>query len=188
MRVDLKHNPFILMKPTVLKVRLYGDPCLRKHCDLVEEIGVSERLLIHSMLETMYQHKGIGLAAPQVGVNKQIFVLDLGDDNDDQSGPYAIINPKIIKRSKQTHEMSEGCLSIPGVHIKIKRPKKIAVEFTDHENNTVNVELEGLLAKAFQHEFDHLQGRLTVDYANQEEKIKYKKALKKLKSITNEKK
>ena len=176
------------MKPTVLKVRLYGDPSLRQHCVAVDKVGTSERVLIQSMLDTMYEQKGIGLAAPQVGINKQIFVLDLNDDQDDQSGPYAIINPKILKKSKQTSEMDEGCLSIPGVHIKIKRPKKITVEFMDHENQIVTAELDGLLAKAFQHEFDHLQGRLTVDYASQEEKVKYKNALKKLKEISTRKK
>ena len=111
------------MTTTKLKIRVYGDPCLRKKSSPVKSVGASERLLIKNMLETMYEHKGIGLAAPQVGINEQIFVADVGD------GPVAVINPRITKK-RGSEVMEEGCLSIPGVLIKIKRPKKIFVSYS----------------------------------------------------------
>lgn len=170
------------MKPTILKVRLFGDPILRTLCKSVKEIGPQEQYLIECMLETMYEQQGIGLAAPQIGVNKQIFVLDVGKGQ----GPYAIINPKIIKKSKKLDEMEEGCLSIPKVHINIKRPKSVTVEFTDHMGEKVTRDLDGLLAKAFQHEYDHLQGKLITDYASEEELDKYKPQLQLLEQQSKE--
>ena len=110
------------MITTKLKIRLYGDACLRKKSVSVKSVGPGERMLIKAMLETMYEHKGIGLAAPQVGINEQILVIDVGD------GPFAVINPQIIKRSGST-KMEEGCLSIPGVVVNIKRPQKIIVQY-----------------------------------------------------------
>ena len=95
------------MITTKLKIRLYGDPCLRKKSISVKSVGPGERMLIKAMLETMYEHKGIGLAAPQVGINEQIIVVDIGE------GPFAIINPKVIKKSGSV-KLEEGCLSIPG--------------------------------------------------------------------------
>jgi len=151
------------MQPAQLKIRLYGDPVLTKKSLPVKDIGPGERILIESMLYTMYQHKGIGLAAPQVGIDQRIFVADIGD------GPMAIINPKIIhKTGSQT--LDEGCLSIPGVNVTIKRPKKITATFTDFNNQKHTVELENLLARVFLHETDHLDGKLILDYVSAKEK------------------
>jgi peptide deformylase len=127
------------MQPTHLKIRLYGDPILTKKAVPVKDIGPGERLLIESMLHTMYMNKGIGLAAPQVGIDQRIFVADIGD------GPIAIINPRILKKSG-SKSMDEGCLSIPGINVTIKRPQKITVTFTDINNNKHTVDLENLLA------------------------------------------
>ena len=125
------------------------------------------------MIATMHDHKGIGLAAPQVGVNQRILVADVGQ------GPIAIINPKIIKRTG-TSTLEEGCLSIPGVLVKIKRPHKILVQFIDYDNQKREVVLEDLLARVVLHETDHLDGKLIIDYASAEVKRKIKKQLKEI--------
>ena len=140
-----------------LKVRIYGDPCLRAKSKPVKEVGPVERMLIAAMFETMRAHKGIGLAAPQVGINEQIFVVDTGKEY------FAAINPKIIK-STGVEAMEEGCLSIPKVIVNVKRSKTVLVEFMDEDSRHVQATLTGLTAKVFQHEHDHLQGKLILDY------------------------
>ena len=155
------------MNLSTLKVRIYGDPCLRKKCVPVKEVGPSERMVINAMIETMHQANGVGLAAPQVGINQRFFILDVGD------GPVIIINPKIIKRAG-SDIFEEGCLSVPEVTIMVKRPEEITVHYTDENNQTMKLTCNGLLAKAIQHETDHLNGTLIVDYASDEEKAKFK--------------
>ena len=157
-----------------LTIRYYGDPCLRKKSAEVKTVGPGERLFIKALTEAMYENKGVGLAAPQVGINQQIFVADTGD------GLMAIINPKIIKKIG-IHKMEEGCLSIPGIVVKVSRPKKIFVKYTDEDNQIVERELTDLLARVFQHESDHLQGKLIIDYASLTRKIKLRKELSDLK-------
>lgn len=150
-----------------LKIRLYGDACLRRKSVPVKEVGPGERLLIKSMIATMQEAKGVGLAAPQVGINQRLFVVDVGE------GPMAVINPKIVKRSgKETLE--EGCLSIPNVTVMITRPSKITVQFMNENNQKMEMSCDELLARAIQHETDHLDGKLIVDYADAEEKNKFK--------------
>ncbi len=160
------------MKITKLKIRLYGDPCLRIKSDPIASVGPSERVLIHSLIETMHENKGVGLAAPQVGIGKRLFVIDVGD------GPFALINPKIIKQSGKT-VMEEGCLSIPGVAVPIERATKIKVEYIDEKNKKVKKNCTDLLARVIQHEHDHLNGRLIVDYADKE-------LLKEVKDVLND--
>ena len=140
-----------------LKIRLYGDPCLETKSKPVKEVGPVERMLIAAMFETMVACRGVGLAAPQVGINEQIFVVDTGKE------VFAAINPKIIKTAG-SEVMEEGCLSIPRVLVDVKRAKTVWVEFTDQENRQVRAQLNGLLSKVFQHEYDHLQGKLILDY------------------------
>ena len=146
------------MTVTKLKIRFYGDPCLRKKSLLVNEVGPGERLLIQSMVETMYEHKGVGLAAAQVGINKRIFVADVGQ------GAEFFINPRIIKKSG-SDVMEEGCLSIPNVSVPVKRAKKVWVKYVDAENREHERAFDNLLARVVQHELDHLDGKLIVDYA-----------------------
>lgn len=145
------------MAQPLLKVRLLGDPCLRAKSKPVKSVGIIERTLIAAMFEAMEDHKGIGLAAPQVGVNQQIFVVDTGKET------FAAINPKILK-TVGADVMEEGCLSIPHLLVSVKRPKTIDVEFTDENNELVQARLSGLTAKVFQHELDHLNGKLIIDY------------------------
>jgi peptide deformylase len=154
-----------------LKIRLYGDSCLTTKSKPVKEVGPAERMLIASMFETMHAQKGIGLAAPQVGINEQIFVVDTGKD------AFAVINPKIIK-SIGSETSEEGCLSIPHLQVEIKRAKEIEVEFLDEENQLVRAKVSGLLAKVFQHENDHLQGKLIVDYLNVQDRKEVLKDIK----------
>ena len=154
-----------------LKVRLYGDPCLVAKSKPVKEVGPAERMLINSMFETMQAQKGIGLAAPQVGINEQIFVVDTGKD------AFAVINPKII-RWVGSESSEEGCLSIPYLHVNVKRAKEIEVEFLDENNQLVQARISGLLAKVFQHENDHLQGKLITDYLSVKERRQVLKDIK----------
>ncbi len=158
------------MNTSTMKIRIYGDPCLRKKCTPVKEIGPGERMVIQSMIETMHQAKGVGLAAPQVGINQRFFVLDVGD------GPMAIINPRITKRSGSS-TIDEGCLSIPEVTIMIDRPQKITVQYIDENNQVMKMTCDDLLARIIQHEMDHLDGKLIVDYATDSEKERIKDQL-----------
>lgn len=145
------------MKFGPLKIRLYGDPCLEVKSKPVKEVGPVERMLISAMFETMEACRGVGLAAPQVGINEQIFVADTGKE------VFVAINPRIVK-SLGTDVMEEGCLSIPRVLVDVKRAKTIWVEFMDMENRMVKAQLTGITAKVFQHELDHLNGKLILDY------------------------
>jgi len=156
---------------STLKIRFYDDPCLRQKSVPVQEVGPGERILIQSMIATMYQAKGIGLAAPQVGINQRLFVVDVGD------GPMVIINPEIVKTFRGQGVLEEGCLSIPEVTVNIKRPKKITVHFMDENSQMMEMTCEDLLARVVQHETDHLNGTLIVDYASEEEKEKFQEQL-----------
>jgi peptide deformylase len=165
-----------MMQPSVLKIRLYGDPCLRKNSSIVKDLGSSEQLLIKSMLATMYEAKGVGLAAPQVGINQRIFVADIGD------GPMVFINPQVVKKSG-SGRLEEGCLSVPGVNVPVKRAQKILVRFVNEDNQKKEKHFEGLFARVIQHETDHLNGKLIVDYANFSLRQKIKKILKEIREF-----
>lgn len=169
------------MLSTKLKIRIYGDPCLRKKSLPVREVGPAQRMLIASLIETMLQNKGVGLAAPQVGINEQIFVADIGD------GPMAFINPHILKR-RGAEVMEEGCLSIPGVLVNVKRAKTIVVQFVDEHNRKVKRECSELLARVIQHETDHLNGKLIVDHVPWGQKLKVRKKLKDIERQNKEQK
>ena len=159
------------MITTKLKVRFYGDPILRRKASVVKEVGPAERILIASMLETMYGHKGIGLAAPQVGISEQIFVADIGE------GPIVVVNPQILQRSG-SEVREEGCLSIPGVVLNVKRPKKILLRYLNEDNKILEREYLDLMARVILHETDHLKGKLIIDYASLIQQNKLKKKLK----------
>ncbi|MGE0267933.1 MAG: peptide deformylase [Candidatus Omnitrophota bacterium] len=159
-----------------LKIRLYGDPCLRKKSKPVEEVGIVERMLIKAMIKTMHDQKGIGLAAPQVGINQRILVADIGE------GPIAIINPVIRKKSGSA-VLEEGCLSIPEVNINVTRALSVTVRYIDFDNNLVEQTFENLLARVILHEADHLDGKLIVDYATDAELDKYNPILEKIEQL-----
>ena len=168
---------------TKLKLRFYGDACLRKKSLPVKDIGPAQRLLIQSMIQTMHEEKGIGLAAPQIGINERIFVVDTGEGD----GPFALINPHIIQKKGQ-ETMTEGCLSLPGINVDVKRAATISVEYLDEENRLHRRECTDLLARVIQHENDHLNGKLIIDYMSVKDRIKARKQLKQIKESSTEKK
>ena len=140
----------------IRQIREMGDEILTKQCKPVPKMTLRTKILIGDMLETMYEYHGVGLAAPQVGVLKQIVVIDVGE------GPIVLINPEIIETSgEQTGE--EGCLSVPGKWGIVTRPDHVKVHAYDQNMEPVELEGEGLLARAFCHEIDHLAGELYVD-------------------------
>jgi peptide deformylase len=153
-----------------LRIRVFGDPVLRKKAQAVKEITQEHRDVLSVMSRLMYADAGIGLAASQVGINECMIVADIG------SGLYKLINPKIIKREGY-QALEEGCLSVPGICIKVKRNKKILVEALDEFGKPLKIEVEDLLACVFQHEIDHLKGKLIVDYASFLDKLKIRKKL-----------
>jgi peptide deformylase len=151
-----------------LRIRKFPEPILRKHAGKVSKVGPSERKLLQDMAETMYLNSGVGLAANQVGVDAQIAVIDIGD------GLIKLINPSIVKREGQ-ETVEEGCLSVPGTHVKVRRSAKVVVNFLDEEGNAAQLKAEGLLARAIQHEADHLSGRLIIDHLNPIKRLFLKK-------------
>jgi len=137
-------------------IKLYGNSVLRKKSREVKEINGDVQKLIDDMAKLMYKNKGLGLAAPQVGILKRVIVADVGE------GLVSLVNPKILwRQGKDT--MSEGCLSIPGINLEIKRSKEVIVEGLDREGEKVQLGAVGLLARVLQHEIDHLEGILIVD-------------------------
>ena len=140
-----------------LRIRTHPDPVLRKKSRPVTAVNEEERKLLGYMIETMYTNQGIGLAAVQVGVAKRIIVIDAGE------GLIRIINPEIRSLGGVT-PLEEGCLSLPGQHVEVRRPSKISCVFIDENNKKKEMNFSGLAAKAVQHEIDHLDGKLIIDY------------------------
>lgn len=163
------------MNETELRIKVFPENILRKKSKLITTVTDSHRDTLSKMARAMYDSSGIGLAAPQVGVNESLIVIDIGE------GLYKLANPRIVKK-RGYQAMEEGCLSVPGVSIKVKRAKKVWVKACDEYGKDVELEAEGLLACVFQHELDHLNGKLIIDYASFLEKIKIKKAVSALKS------
>lgn len=138
------------------KIRELGDEVLTKQCKEVTKMSLRTKVLIQDMLDTMYEALGVGLAAPQVGVLKRIVVIDVGE------GPLILINPEILETSgEQTGE--EGCLSVPGKSGQVTRPDYVKVKALNEDMEEIELEGTGLLARAFCHEIDHLDGKMYVD-------------------------
>ena len=142
----------------IRKIREEGDEILKKKSRPVEELNEKIQELIDDMLDTMYKANGVGLAAVQVGVLKQVIVIDIADE----SGPLILINPKILKE-KGEQEVEEGCLSFPNKFAKVIRPAEITVEALDRNGKTFKIKGKELLAQAISHEIDHLNGIVFVD-------------------------
>ncbi len=157
-----------------LTIRQYGDPVLKERTREVENIDGAIASLVESMIETMYAAPGTGLAANQVGVQKRLFVYDVGD------GPVTIINPQIIE-SDGEWIFDEGCLSVPGLSWDIVRPNAVHLVGLDLEGNEVSIEASELEGRVFQHEMDHLDGILLVERLDEDQR---KEALKILRSRT----
>ena len=159
------------VKNPPLKIYMLGQETLRTPANRIVKVDDSIRKLAKDMLITMYSAKGIGLAAPQVGVQKRILVIDLNFE-DPESPPNVFINPEIISSSASVDTYEEGCLSIPGVYLNVVRPSSIKLSFRDEMGRPKKMNAEGLMARCIQHEIDHLNGVLFVDKVTDQDELK----------------
>lgn len=157
----------------IREIKKYPEPVLRKKAEPVKEFDETLQKLIDDMVETMYAAPGLGLAANQVGVLKQVLVIDVGTD-EEKSSLMALVNPEIVMMEGE-NESEEGCLSIPDYTTIVKRAEKVKVKCLDRQGEPLEIEGEGLLAKALQHEIDHLNGILFVDRIGRVKKEFFKK-------------
>ncbi len=159
------------VKNPPLKIYMLGQETLRTPANRIVKVDDSIRKLAKDMLITMYSAKGIGLAAPQIGVQKRILVIDLNFE-DPESPPNVFINPEIISSSASLDTYEEGCLSIPGVYLNVVRPSSIKLSFRDEMGRPKKMNAEGLMARCIQHEIDHLNGVLFVDKVTDQDELK----------------
>ena len=166
----------------ILEIKKYPNPILRKKCLEVKEVTEEIKNLGWDMVETMVENEGIGLAAPQVGELKRIIVVhpiqERTIEEKTTKKPQIFINPKIIKKTKEMEIDEEGCLSFPGLFLKIKRAKEVEIEAQNEKGEKIRIETEGLPARIFQHEIDHLDGILFIDRISFWQKLKIRKKLK----------
>ncbi len=159
----------------ILEILKFPDPRLRNHAKPVKEVDDAIRRLADDMLETMYQAPGIGLAATQVGVAKQLIVVDISEE---KNQPLVLINPEVVEAEGE-EEREEGCLSVPGFYEKVKRAGRVRVRALDRDGQPLDLDLDGLLAVCVQHEIDHLHGKLFVDYLSRLKRERIRKKLEK---------
>ena len=160
----------------VKKILTEPNKILRQISQPVEKVGDEERELMRDMLETMYSANGIGLAAIQIGIPKRIIVMDLSKE-ENKKLPMYFVNPLITEKNNEKTTYEEGCLSVPNQFAEIDRPSKCEVEYLDYNGHKQNLQAEGLLATCIQHEIDHLEGILFIDYLS---KLKKEIIIKKL--------
>ena len=153
-----------------LEIYKLGNEVLRMHANRISKVDNSMRDLAKNMLTSMYAAKGIGLAAPQVGIDKRILVIDLDIENP-TTPPHIFINPEITASSASIDSYEEGCLSIPGVYLDVIRPSSIKLSFRDEMGRPKKMNADGLLARCIQHEIDHLNGILFVDRVTNRESL-----------------
>lgn len=145
-------------------IEILGSPVLRTPGSEVETFDDELVGFVEDLFDTMYEARGIGLAAPQVGVSSRVLVVDVPDPEDEErSTRFALVNPRIVQASAETDRASEGCLSIPGLEEIVERPGNVRVEGFDERGRSLSVEAQGLLSRALQHEIDHLDGILFID-------------------------
>jgi peptide deformylase len=147
----------------ILPIVTLPDPVLRQTSTDVGAIDADVKRLAADMLETMYDAPGIGLAAIQVGVPTRLVVLDVSD-KDDEKQPIVLVNPRILTLSEEMRSYEEGCLSLPDVKVEIERPSTLRLAYQDLEGKALEIDADGLLATAIQHELDHLDGKLIIDF------------------------
>jgi len=160
---------------SIMKILTFPDPRLRTVADPVEKFDKSLKKLTDDMLETMYSENGIGLAATQVNVHKRVIVMDISEERNE---PRVFINPEFeIKNNKSLFTFSEGCLSVPGFNEEITRPDQIILKWQNLDGDNLEDEPEGLLTVCIQHEIDHLEGKLMVDYLSTLKRDRIRKKL-----------
>lgn len=160
----------------ILEILEFPDPRLRTVAKPVANVDDATRKLLDDMFETMYDAPGIGLAATQVNVHRQIVVMDLSEEKND---PLVFINPEVTFLTEETEPYDEGCLSVPGFYESVDRPNKIRVKALDRNGDAFELEPDGLLAVCIQHEMDHLNGKLFVDYISPMKRQRIRKKLEK---------
>ena len=168
------------------KIVIEPDPILRKKSERLEKVDNDLKKLMDDMLETMYAAPGIGLAAVQIGILKRLVVIDISKDNEKKT-PLFLINPEITFKSKNTSSYEEGCLSLPGQFAEVERPAECHLNYIDYHGKEKKLKADGLLATCIQHEIDHLNGILFIDYLSKLKKdmiikklVKHKKELDKI--------
>ncbi len=164
----------------ILQVLHFPDPRLRNKAAPVERVDDDVRRLIDDMFETMYEAPGIGLAAIQVNVPKRVIVIDISND---RSKPLCLVNP-VITRKNGSEIMEEGCLSVPGIYDEVERAHDIEVQALDREGKPFTLQTDGLLGVCIQHEIDHLDGKLFVDYLSEVKRGRIRKKMEKLRRQT----
>ena len=167
----------------ILPILVAPNPVLKTKCKPVDEVTPELAKLMDDMLDTMYDAPGIGLAAPQVGVSKRILVIDVARDGEEPQ-PLKIANPEIIWESEDTSVYQEGCLSIPEQYADVERPAEVGVRYLDENGKEHEIEADGLLATCIQHEMDHLEGVLFIDYLS---RLKRQRAVQKVKKVEKSK-
>lgn len=145
-------------------ILIHPDPRLKKTCVPVADLSDKLRILADDMLETMYAAPGIGLAAPQIGIMQRLIVLDCEKEEGSSGKPLVMFNPEILASSEETNVYEEGCLSIPEQFAEVTRPKVVDVRWVDRDGNEQSETFDGLWATCVQHEIDHLDGKLFIDY------------------------
>lgn len=165
-----------------LEIVQYPDDRLRQVCRPVPDVDDTIRQLIDDMLATMYAAQGVGLAAPQVGEPLRLLVLDVSEDRNE---PWALVEPEIIQAEGE-QDGEEGCLSLPGVYEPVTRAARVTVRYRDRDGEPREAELDGLGARAVQHELDHLDGKLFVDYLSRLKRNRLRKKLEKEKRLQTE--
>ncbi len=163
---------------SIWRILKYPDPFLNKIAEQVPEGEKEIKKFVDDMFETMYSARGIGLAAPQIGMGKRVIVLDVSPV-DETAKPLALINPEIIVKEGR-EESEEGCLSVPDLTVKIQRAQNVTVSGFTPDWKLIQVEAEGILSVALQHEIDHLNGTLIVDYLSRLKREFYRKKVKKM--------
>ena len=175
---------------TTLPIVCYPKKILKQKAEEVLDITSQIKKLIPQMVETMYKNEGIGLAAPQIGISKRIIIVETSENpraavreksrpfDKAQGKPLAFLNPVITKKLGKPVTEEEGCLSLPGTFVRVKRSQKITLECQTAEGKVVKIEAGGLIARIFQHEIDHLNGKLIIDHVSPLQRFKLRKQLK----------
>jgi len=164
-----------------LNLRYYGDPILRRRASDVTAFDPELRAIVEDMVETMRREEGVGLAAPQVGFEMRLLVaLQMETPEDSEADPIVMVNAEIVGRSPETWVFEEGCLSIPGIRGDVTRPLRVTIRYRDLDGVLQTLDADGMFARVLQHEIDHTEGRLFIDYLSTAEKALLKPRLKKL--------
>jgi peptide deformylase len=176
-----------MVERAMLRLRYYGDPILRRRAMDVRSFDATLRDIGAQMLEAMDREEGVGLAAPQVGLDLRLLVaLAMREPGDEMAEPVILVNPEILERSHETWVYEEGCLSIPGIRGDVTRPERVRVHYQDMEGLKHALDAEGMFARILQHEIDHLNGKLFIDYLSTADKMLIKPKLRSISKLNDD--